>query len=163
MERALNLQMKNIWGKFLRYKPLVCNHYTRSTSWAFSLLHARRSENLRRATAREGLCPERKFLRYKPSVCSHYSINFNKLQTVISYKPHKSSWKCKLTIIELCIETVFVQKLFMSTLLNNLPLVHHQNQIRLFNSRQAMRHNKARPPLHHSVKGLLYMHLGTGV
>ena len=45
----------------------------------------------------------------------------------------------------------------------NLPLVHHQNQIRLFNSRQAMRYIEARPPLHQSVKGLLYMHLGTGV
>ena len=51
----------------------------------------------------------------------------------------------------------------MSPLLDDLPIPHHQNHIRLLNGGQAVRNNKAGPSVHHFGKCPLDLDFGPGV
>ena len=51
----------------------------------------------------------------------------------------------------------------MISLLYDMPVVHHQNNICLTNGGKTMRYNKAGSSLHHSGKGGLNFYFGPGV
>ena len=67
--------------------------------------------------------------------------------------------RSKLAVIQVRIETSCRQQRLMIALLNDFPVFHNQNHIRFPNRRQTVCYDKARAPLHHGQKRLLYPQL----
>ena len=69
----------------------------------------------------------------------------------------------KLTVIQIRIESLTCQQFFMITLLNDISVLHHQDQICILDSRKSVGDNKAGSALHQVIHGLLDLHLGSGI
>ena len=63
----------------------------------------------------------------------------------------------KLALIKILIEPAHSEQFLMVPLLNDVPVLHHQNHIRFPYRRQTVGHDKAGPSLHHLLKRLLYL------
>ncbi len=66
----------------------------------------------------------------------------------------------KLAVIKIRIKSILRQQRLMGALLNNVPVFHHQDHIRLPDRGKAVRDDKAGPPLHHGRKCFLDADLG---
>ena len=70
---------------------------------------------------------------------------------------------CELAQIEVGVGTLGSQQLLMRTLLDNVAMIHDQNQVGIHDRRQAMRDHKARTPAHERVHGAADGKLGTRI
>ena len=69
----------------------------------------------------------------------------------------------KLAVIQSVIKAAFCDQFIMSTLLNNVAVLHNKDQICVSDRREAVSYDKACPALHKACKGFLYLYLGSGV
>ena len=58
---------------------------------------------------------------------------------------------CELAIVEISIEAILGHEFLVITLLDNISIFHHENQIRITNSGQAMGNDKGGPAFHEFV------------
>jgi hypothetical protein len=84
--------------------------------------------------------------------------------------PLKKDGKCrpfflmrKLAAVKLGVESLFLQQLFVISLLYNMTIPHDEDQIRLLNGGKAMGHNEGGSALHHGIEGLLDPDFRTGI
>ena len=70
---------------------------------------------------------------------------------------------CELTQIEVGVSTLGSQQFLMRALLDNVAVVHDQDQVGVHDRRQAMRDHKARAPAHERVHGAADSKLGARV
>lgn len=64
----------------------------------------------------------------------------------------------ELTVIQIRIEALPCQQLFMISLLNDISVLHHQDQICILNGRKSVGDNKAGSALHQVIHSLLDLH-----
>ena len=69
----------------------------------------------------------------------------------------------ELTVVELRIEPAPGKKLLVCSLLDNVAVVHHEDEVGIADRRQAVGDDEARPPLHEVVHRLLDQDLSVGV
>ena len=69
----------------------------------------------------------------------------------------------KLAVIKLVVEAAALNERGVVALLNDIAVLHYEYYICLAHGGKSVRYDKARAALHHSAKGLLYLHLGTCV
>ena len=69
----------------------------------------------------------------------------------------------KLAVVQLRIEAALSHQCIMVTLLNDISILHDQNQIGIPDCLKAVRDNKARPSLHQIIHCLLNLRLSTGI
>ena len=70
---------------------------------------------------------------------------------------------CELAIIEISIESILAHEFLVVALLDNISVFHHENQIRITDSGQAMGNNKGGPAFHEFVHGFLNQLFCTGI
>ena len=68
-----------------------------------------------------------------------------------------------MTRIQLIIPPFLSQKLFVSTLFDDAPMVEHNNLVGITNRREPVGNDESGTPLHDSVHTFLYKLLGTGI
>ena len=66
----------------------------------------------------------------------------------------------KLALIKICIKSLLGEQFFMASLLNNMSIFHHKDNVRFLNGRQTMSHNKTGTSFHHFRKRFLDPDLG---
>ena len=69
----------------------------------------------------------------------------------------------ELAVIQICIESALCQQFLMITLLDDVPILHDQNDISLTDGGQSVGNDEGGASFHHAVKGLLNLDLGTGI
>ena len=70
---------------------------------------------------------------------------------------------CELAIIEISIEAILAHEFLVVALLDNISIFHHENQIRISDSGQAMGNDKGSSALHEFVHGFLNQLFCSGI
>lgn len=102
-------------------------------------------------------------------ILSIYEKVVNEFQPRSFLNPHASKpvsvfpTSPKLTIIQLRIRPAPPQQLPMAPLLDNIPVPHHQDQVRVHNGRKPVSNDEAGAALHQGFHGAADLHLGAGV
>ena len=71
--------------------------------------------------------------------------------------------RLELAVVELGVKAVSGQKLVVGALLDDLAVLHHQDDVRLADGGQPVGHDEAGAALHHLGEGFLDAHFGAGV
>ena len=69
----------------------------------------------------------------------------------------------KLAVVELCIESVLREQLFVRTLLGDLAVFHNENAVGVADGRESVRHDERGAPLHERVERILNLQFRSGV
>jgi len=69
----------------------------------------------------------------------------------------------KLAVIKLGIKSVLFKKLCVSSLLDNVSVLHNEYQVGFLNGRKSVGNDKARAPVHHRRKCLLNTNFGSRI
>ena len=70
---------------------------------------------------------------------------------------------CELAIVEVGIKSILAHEFLVITLLDNISIFHHENQIRITDSGQAMGNDKGSSAFHEFVHGFLNQLFCSGV
>ena len=80
-----------------------------------------------------------------------------------SYRFLLESPACKLTVIQVGIETTLRQKLLVGPLFDDAAMIHDKDQVRVSNSREPVGNNKACSAFHQLAHRLLNENLCSGI
>ena len=83
--------------------------------------------------------------------------------TKISLCKNSERLLSKLTIVKLSVKSILLQQSFVIALLDNIPILNHQNQISVANSTQTMCNNKTSFSLHQLLHGFLDKDFGARI